>query len=95
MKTAVKRESNFCWSPALPYIYMCVYIYYAISFFNYIRRVIAFSPLYGVYLYTYVHSYMDVRSNSRSIHATIKFKDFKVYNAISSIDEKRTLTEGY
>jgi len=84
MKTAVKRGSYFCWSPALSYIY-----YYAIPFFNYILHVIAFSPLYGVYLYTYVYSYTDARGNSRSIHTMIKFKDFKVYNAISPIDENK------
>jgi len=89
----VKRGSNFCWSLALPYIY---YILYAIPFFNYIRYVIAFSPLYGVYfiIYIHVHSYMDVRSNSRSICTMIKFKDFKVYNAISPIDKNKTVNWG-
>lgn len=27
MKTAVKRESNFCWSPALPYIYIYIMLF--------------------------------------------------------------------
>lgn len=56
-------------------------IYVLLSLFHpYIRR-----------LFIYL---CDIRGNSRSIYAMIKFKDFKVYNAISPIEENKTVYGG-
>lgn len=41
------------------------------------------------------HPYMDVRCNPRyTIYVMIKFKDLKVYNIMSPIDENKTVNGG-